>query len=188
MKRLNDEQDNKWGAKKAANEESRGRLDNHLYRRDSPRDQPRSPGHPRRDSSEKRREEQRRADESYHPSEAAHHPQPTMPVAPYGPPQPSQGPPPQSTPVQTQAPPPQRTPVPVEHQQTQPPQRMPMMGTEAPPPQSTPREERKPEIYEPAARKMEIDDDYDDAGPDEKKGEDMKSELNGTNGATKVES
>lgn len=64
-----------------------------------------------------------------------------------------------------------------------------MMSSEAPSAQATPREERKPEVYEPAARKMEIDDDYDDAGPEEKKGADeVKGESNGANGGPKSES
>lgn len=65
-----------------------------------------------------------------------------------------------------------------------------MMSSEAPSAQATPREERKAEVYEPAARKMDIDDDYDDAGPEEKKGADeqLKAESNGANGATKAES
>ena len=65
---------------------------------------------------------------------------------------------------------------------------MPMMGSDGPPAQTTPREERKPEIYEPAARKMEIDDDYDDAGPEDKKPDDTKTEANGVNGGPKSES
>ena len=38
-----------------------------------------------------------------------------------------------------------------------------------PPMAETPKEERKPEMHEPAARKMEVDEDYDEDGEDEKR-------------------
>ena len=125
FKRMADPGDDyKPSSKKPANGDSRGRLDDHSYRRGSPTDRPMSPGrHQRRSSSEIRREQ---ANQNYHPSEAAHHPT-TLPA--------------------------------MQHQQAdqQPPQsqHLPSMS-------ETPREERR-DPYEPARRKVEVDEDYDDA-------------------------
>ena len=117
------EDDYKTPNKKSANGDSRGRLEDHSYRRPSPTERPMSPGrHQRRSSSEIRREQ---ANQNYHPSEAAHHP-PTLPA--------------------------------MQHQSLdQPPQ-----SQHLPPMSETPREERR-ETYEPARRKVEVDEDYDDA-------------------------
>lgn len=63
-------------SKKIANEETRARLDDHSSRRFSPpsrNETPRSDRY-RRSSSELRRENERRINDNYHPSEAAHHP------------------------------------------------------------------------------------------------------------------
>ena len=130
-KRMADPEDDYKGAnKKPANGDSRGRLDDALYRRDSPRERPMSPSrHMRRSSSEARREQ---ANQNYHPSEAAHHP-PTLPAL---------------------------------HQQpSQPPQ-----GQHLPPMSEPPREERREAFEEGAKRKIEVDENYDDAGEDEKRG------------------
>lgn len=62
-------------SKKAANDETRARLDEFPARRPSPPSAMTAPAdHYRRSSSEVRRENERRANENYHPSEAAHHP------------------------------------------------------------------------------------------------------------------
>lgn len=137
--------------KKQANDETRARLEEMRPRRLStpPRESY------RRNSSEARRvEEQRRAEEprrpdeprhandAYHPSEAAHHPQSHSIVGP----NPMQG---------------------VVHDKST--------------PVATPKEDRPAELAaapraaapttepERAARKMEVDEDYDDSGEDEKK-------------------
>jgi glucose repression mediator protein len=94
---------------------------------------------PNRSPSEMRRMDEQRPSSTYHPSEAAHHP-PAPPA-------------PQSLPsMQTinQPSPPRMSAAPREEEQR------------APPPQPTP-------VYEPAARKMEIDDNYDDSGDDDKR-------------------
>lgn len=150
-------------AKKQANEENRARLDDLRHRRPStpPRDSY------RRNSSESRRpDEQRRGEETrkvedarplndgYHPSEAAHHPQPVGP---------SQLPPMQqasSSAMQgvqgvvqekSHAGPPLKEERPATEQANLP----------APPPAAS-----EPER---AARKMDVDEDYDDSGEDDKK-------------------
>ncbi|KAI9875365.1 MAG: hypothetical protein M1830_008576 [Pleopsidium flavum] len=75
MKRLREWEDDSTAIKKPANEETRGRLEDHHHHRASPPDRLSSPrDRHRRNSSEARREDQRRANENYHPSEAAHHP------------------------------------------------------------------------------------------------------------------
>ncbi|KAF5228543.1 hypothetical protein FAUST_11018, partial [Fusarium austroamericanum] len=155
-------------AKKQANEENRVRLDDVRHRRMStpPRDnyrrnssEARRPEEVRR-PEESRREEPRRPEsaprhavESYHPSDAAHHP-------------PSHASGPSHLPPMQQGPP------------------TPMSGVvhEKPPVVATPKEERPPSLEhappvrtapvsepERAARKMEVDEDYDDSGEDEKK-------------------
>ncbi|KAJ6441992.1 transcriptional corepressor Cyc8 [Purpureocillium lavendulum] len=146
-------------AKKQANEENRARLDDMRHRRPStpPRDAY------RRNSSESRRvEDQRRAEEprkveerratsdSYHPSEAAHHPQPVGP---------------------SQLPPMQQASEPMQG-----------VSQEKPPAGPAPKEDRPateqpapapaapaPAEPERAARKMDVDEDYDDSGEDDKK-------------------
>ncbi len=157
-------------AKKPASEEARARMDDIRHRR------PSTPPHEpyRRNSSEARRfEEQRRVDEQrrmeeirrseeqqqrhsndYHPSEAAHHP-PTHGMS-------SHLAPMQSGPSQIPS-----------HMHDGP-----LSG--GPDPKDYPQEDRKrlehppppPSLNEPerAARKVDVDEDYDDSGEDDKKG------------------
>ena len=94
---------------------------------------------PNRSPSEMRRMDEQRPSSTYHPSEAAHHP--PAPPAPQGLP---------SMQSINQPSPPRMSAPPREEEQR------------GPPPQPTP-------VYEPAARKMEIDDNYDDSGDDDKR-------------------
>ena len=171
FKRMHESDDDYKGMHKIpANGETRSRMDDHIYRRQSsppdrkptPRQRPSPPRgrqppspirHPR-DSSEVRREEQRRADENYHPSEAAHHP-PTLPSM---------------------------------HQQPQP---QVQAQEHLPPISDTGRDERNREAYESAARKMDVDEDYDDEGEDEKRlggsGGRNSPQRSMMNGPTKIE-
>ncbi|ATY63195.1 transcriptional corepressor Cyc8 [Cordyceps militaris] len=137
--------------KKQANEENRARLEDSKHRRPSmsPKEGFRRPS-PR---GEERREEPRRAEESgpksdYHPSEAAHHhPQHNVAV--------TQLPPMQaSVPAET---------APEKAKATVIPKEEPTETSSAP---------RAPASSEPerAARKMDVDEDYDDAPEDDKKG------------------
>ncbi|PKY01407.1 putative transcriptional corepressor Cyc8 [Aspergillus campestris IBT 28561] len=141
--------------KKIANEESRARLDDQMTRRASPPNRMPSPGViQRRSSSEARREDQRRINENYHPSEAAHHP-PTLPPIQHMPPHgsgpslpamnESSGPPPSNGPPSG---PPSTTQVQVKEE---------------------PARGEQPPAHEPAARKMDVDENYDDDGDDEKR-------------------
>jgi general transcriptional corepressor CYC8 len=160
--------------KKPANDENRARLNDMHHRPSTP---PRDPY--RRNSSEARHQEQRRIDDArraedqrraedmrraeeqrhandgYHPSEAAHHPQNhSMP--------PNHLPPMQSGPSPMQG---------ILHEG-------PPSG---PPPKEYPADERQPMEHPPsarpppineperAARKMDVDEDYDDSGEEEKK-------------------
>lgn len=140
--------------KKIANEESRARLDEQMTRRASPPNRMPSPGElQRRSSSEARREDQRRINENYHPSEAAHHP-PTLPPIQHMPPHAS-GPS-----------------LPAMNESSGPPSNGPPSG----PPSSTqvqvkeePARGEQPPAHEPAARKMDVDENYDDDGDDEKR-------------------
>jgi len=110
-------------SKKAANDETRARLEDHSMRRASPPGRMPTPrDHYRRSSSEVRRENERRATENYHPSAAAHHPY------------------------------------------SLPPQQIPSMQTIL----DGAKEDRK-EIAEPAARKVEVDEDYDNNSEDDKR-------------------
>jgi hypothetical protein len=162
--------------KKPASDETRARLNDMHHRPATP---PRDPY--RRNSSEarlqeqrrmedarraeelrraedmRRAEEQRHANEGYHPSEAAHHPQNhTVP--------PNHLPPMQSGPAPMQG---------ILHDG---PQSSPAAPKDYPPDERQQAEHpaisRPPPINEPerALRKMEVDDDYDDSGEDEKKG------------------
>lgn len=130
--------------KKIANEESRARLEDQMSRRVTP---PRDLH--RRSSSEARREEQRRVNDAYHPSDAAHHP-PTLPSI-----QHMQPPPNHSMPPMNDVPP------------------NPNHGPTGPPPsQSSIKDDpgrKDPSLHEPAARKMDVDENYDDDGEDEKR-------------------
>lgn len=135
-------------SKKAANEETRARLDEHPALQVSPPGRVATPRDThRRSSSEIRKENQRIADQNYHPSEAAHHPAPLAP--------------PPSQPLQTQhvgAPVVPLTP------QSQHSQHMPPMSALY----DSAKEERKEQV-EGAARKVNVDENYDDEGEDEKK-------------------
>lgn len=120
------EDDYKMSNKKPVNGETRARLEDLNYRRDSPTErQPASPPQRhRRSSSELRRDDQiRRADMNYHPSEAAHHPTSLPPLHPH-------------------------------------PEHLPPVSQQEPP-----REARR----EPAAREVNVDDNYDDDGEDDKR-------------------
>ena len=128
-------------SKKAANEETRARLDDASARRTSPQQASMASSAPapfRRSSSEVRRENERRANENYHPSEAAHHPY-TAP-----------GPMPQMPPMQTML--------------------------------DGPTEDRK-EPVENAARKVDVDEDYDNS-EDDKKPAAMRNSPQSANAAT----
>lgn len=140
-------------SKKVANEETRVRLEDQTARRVTPPNRMPSPGEmQRRGSSEARREDQRRVNESYHPSEAAHHP-PTLPSIQHMPqhgtgsslPPMNEGPAPASNGPQPGAPSVQ---VQVKEE--------PARGEQTP-------------AHEPAARKMDVDENYDDDGDDEKR-------------------
>lgn len=161
MKRAREWESEHAPVKKLANEETRARLEDQATRRpspsriSSPRDLRR-----RRSSSDVRREDQRRAHDNYHPSEAAHHP-PTLPsIQHMGQQQPQQGagmPPISDIPSSLQGGP------------------LPGMqpGHVAGVPGQTKEERDRREVgppqHEPPARKMEVDEDYDDEGDEEKK-------------------
>ncbi|KAL6867952.1 hypothetical protein J3F83DRAFT_82544 [Trichoderma novae-zelandiae] len=150
-------------AKKPANDETRARLGDLQHRR--PSTPPPARDAYRRNSSEARRtEEQRRPEEprrpdeprhkteNYHPSEAAHHTQSHNVNSNHLPPmQPGAGP---MTGVVHEKPNPPVVPKEEPRAEQAPPARP------APPPASEP---------ERAARKMDVDEDYDDSGEDEKK-------------------
>ena len=147
MKRHREWEPETGPSKKAANDETRARLDEHSSRRVSPPGRVPTPrdAH-RRSSSEIRKENQRIADQNYHPSEAAHHPAPLAP-------------PPSQVPQQQH--PGQQTP---HTPQSQHPPHIPSMNTVY----DAAKEERK-EHVEGAARKVNVDEDYDDDGEDDKK-------------------
>jgi general transcriptional corepressor CYC8 len=164
-------------AKKQANEENRARLDDRMHRR--PSTPPREPY--RRNSDEARRyEEQRRADEqrredmqradeqqrmnSYHPSEAAHHPQSHMP--------PSHLPPMQQGPAPMQmhdAPHPQNgPPAPKEYPQGDRPNPAEHHEAAAAAAAAAAARPAAPTEPERAARKVEVDENYDEESEDKK--------------------
>jgi len=175
-KRLREWEDDR-DVKKATTEDSRARMDDIRHRRPStpPRIEPY-----RRNSSEARRfddrrmedarraaeearrveemrraEEQRHHNEGYHPSEAAHHPQ-SHSVSAHLPPMQQQAP------MQNlihDGPGPQQGPGPRDYPQVD------EKRMDQPPPP------RPPIVDEPerAARKMEVDEDYDDSGEEDKK-------------------
>lgn len=163
--------------KKQANEENRARLDDVKHRRPSmsPREEFRRPSPDSRRVEERRAEEPRRPEEaapksdSYHPSEAAHHVQNhSVAGAPLPPMQAS------STPTQEKAQPavvPKEEPV-----AEQPP------AVEAP--AAAPAAPSEPER---AARKMDVDEDYDDSGEDDKKAAPATSAANGPKPASTTE-
>lgn len=143
--------------KHAANGEARSRLEDQNHRRPSPPDSKRSPARGiksppmerrpsppndhTRSESVARLEEKRKADETYRPSEAAHHP-PALPSIP------SQGPPPSHSQTAPQTP--------SEHPQA---------------PVAAPVRDERKEPYEAAARKLDVDEDYDDEPQDDKRKE-----------------
>ena len=149
---MESEDDYKMSNKKPANGDNRGRLEDHHYRRGSPTERPASPRErmQRRSSSEIRREDQLRANENYHPSEAAHHPQ-ILPSI-HAPPEQQQ---------QQQHQQQQQPQQPQQQQQQQQQQHLPPMAEVA-------RDERR-EAFEPAARKMDMDEDYNDEIEDDKR-------------------
>ena len=144
-KRPPEDEDYKTSNKRPANGDNRGRLDEINHRRPSPERQD-EPRHQRRSSSEMRRE----ANQNYHPSEAAHHP----PLAASQQPHPDQQQQQASSQSQSQA---QSQSQP----QSQPPQHLPPMSEAS---REPPRDN-----FEHPARKMEIDENYDDAGDDDKR-------------------
>ncbi|KAL4754590.1 hypothetical protein BDW72DRAFT_165704 [Aspergillus terricola var. indicus] len=140
--------------KKLASEENRSRLDEQIGRRvPSPSRLP-SPGELQR--PDVRREDQRRANEGYHPSEAAHHP-PTLPSIQHMPQHASGG---SLPPMAESASTPSNGPA------TVPPTTQ--VQVQVPVKEEHARAEQAP-THEPAARKMEVDEDYDDDGEDDKK-------------------
>ncbi|KAK4166100.1 hypothetical protein QBC43DRAFT_19713 [Cladorrhinum sp. PSN259] len=166
-------------SKKPATEESRGRMEDMRHRR--PSTPPRHENY-RRNSSEthrfddrrmedhRRAEEQRRAEdmrraeeqqrhgnEGYHPSEAAHHPQ-SHSVPAHLPPM-QQGPSPMQN-IMHDGPGPQQGPGPKEYAPVSEERRMEHAPPSHPPVMNEP---------ERAARKMEVDEDYDDSGEEDKK-------------------
>ncbi|KAL2015911.1 hypothetical protein VTK56DRAFT_4549 [Thermocarpiscus australiensis] len=181
-------------AKKLVTEDARARMEDMRHRRPStpPRLEPY-----RRNSSEARRfderrmedarraEEQRRAEEmrrvddqrhgneGYHPSDAAHHP-PTHSVSTHLPPMQQGGPSPMQN-LMHEGPAPQPGPVPKEYQAGPEERRM-----------EHPSAAHASMIGEPerAARKMEVDEDYDDSGEEDKKGGIVSGSASGSNSAT----
>ncbi|KAI1456168.1 TPR-like protein [Annulohypoxylon moriforme] len=162
--------------KKPANEENRARMEDIRHRR--PSTPPRDPRDPYRRSpdahrfeEQRRMEEQRRVDdqrrvedmrraeeqrhESYHPSDAAHHP-PAHSMPNHLPPM-QQAPPPMQALIHDG---PQPSPAPKDYPPPDERQRLEHPAAAAPPQISEP---------ERAARKMDVDDDYDDSGEEEKK-------------------
>ncbi|KAF2433081.1 TPR-like protein [Tothia fuscella] len=147
-KRMREWEDEPGVALKQSSDEKRQRMDDHIVRPHSMKPDRASQASPPRPHSvdadaRRREEEQRRANENYQPSAHAHH----EPVIHHD---------------QQQ-----------QHQQQQ--QQVPLFHqpTPTPQPQSIPRmseavkEERPRE--EPAARRMEVDEDYDDDGDDDKR-------------------
>lgn len=161
--------------KKPASEETRARMDDIRHRRPStpPRDTYRRSPDAHRFEEQQRMEEQRRVDEQrrveemrraeeqrhaverYHPSDAAHHP-PAHSMPNHLPPM-QQGPPPPMQGLIHEAP--QPSPAPKDYPQDE---QQRLDHAPAPPPSQISERER-------AARKMEVDDDYDDSGEEEKK-------------------
>ncbi|EER25484.1 hypothetical protein D8B26_000215 [Coccidioides posadasii str. Silveira] len=152
MKRGREWESDQGPSKKIANEENRARLDEQPGRIPSPRELR------RRSSSEVRREEQRRGHDNYHPSDAAHHP-PSLPsIQHMQPQQPPKIPSVPDTPASVQA-----ASLPS----------MPSAGLPSGPVAPSEERDRKDQAHvqhEPPARKMEVDEDYDDDGEDDKKG------------------
>jgi general transcriptional corepressor CYC8 len=182
------EEDNSMAKQSGTDDNKRPRLDGHASPSRRPSPPHRMPSDTQRtppDAIEARRqaeEQQRRTAaaaqaEAYHPSEAAHHPQPlpsiTHPPGSAG----SNGAPPSSAPPAhplgqgPQGAPPQSTSVPpMQSGPHPPPPEAPASGppSASGPPEPTVKEEKK-EVHEPAARKMDVDENYDDGSEDEKR-------------------
>lgn len=151
MKRGREWEGESGPSKKVANEETRVRLDDQVARRVTPPNRMPSPGEmQRRGSSEARREDQRRVNESYHPSEAAHHP-PTLPSIQHMP-QHATG---------SSLPPMNDGPAPASNG--------PQAGAPSAQVKEEPARNEQVPAHEPAARKMDVDENYDDDGDDEKR-------------------
>ncbi|GAM84395.1 hypothetical protein ANO11243_023890 [Dothideomycetidae sp. 11243] len=175
------EEDN--SSKRHANDEARSRQEDANSRRPSPPDK--IPSSPQRGPSEARRAEELRLppNDGYHPSEAAHH-QPLPPISQ------SQEPSPRSAaPVEERRE--QPTPTPANavraSPQTQyqgsptaksqhPGQHPGQSATQPPPPPPQQQQQQQQQQLEPAARKMDMDENYDDSGDEEKKGSSVKGE------------
>lgn len=181
-KRMREWEDDGASVKKPASEENRARLDDLRHRRPSTPPRDREPY--RRNSSEARRfedqrrmedqrraedqrrvdemrrvDEQRHASDTYHPSEAAHHP-PAHAIPPNHLPPMQQGP---SQMQNIMHDGPSAGPAPKEYQDDRQHERQherPHASAAHPPAPNEP---------ERAARKMDVDEDYDDSGEDEKK-------------------
>ena len=175
-KRYRDRDDDLAAAsKRLSNDESRSRLDDHASRRPSPPDRINRAASPtRRSSTESRRlDDARRPVNDYHPSDAAHHPSLNQANGHVQHQQPL--PPPQHQHQHSQPPV-----APSQHQQ--PPQQQ--MSTQMM--SSEPAKEDRREVHEPPARKMEVDEDYDDSGEDEKRNVTQKSEKSSPRGPTSI--
>jgi glucose repression mediator protein len=156
-KRMREWDDEQSPIKKPASDEARSRMMDERHRRQST--SPRERDY-RRSSSEARRvEEQRRANENYHPSEAAHHPH-THNLPPQLPPMQAGSGPAHEQKGPLPPPPAPRDYVMEERDVARERERQ---EHSAPPP--------PPAMGEPerAARKMDVDEDYDDEGDDDKK-------------------
>lgn len=147
-KRIREWEDDQ-SVKKPATEETRSRLDEIKMHRQSPVHKVSTP--PNRSPTELRRLEEQRPPSTYHPSEAAHHP-PALPSM--------QSITQQQPPSQQPSPPRMSAPPQEEHRAPPPPQ----------PPQAP--------VYEPAARKMDMDENYDDSGDDDKRSAKQESRRN----------
>jgi general transcriptional corepressor CYC8 len=135
-------------SKKLASDETRTRLDDHASLQVSPTGRVATPPNThRRNSSEIRKENQRIADQNYHPSEAAHHPAPLAP--------------PTSQPLQAQHGPASNVPLTPQSQHSQ--QMPPITAL-----YDAAKEEQKDQV-EGAARKVNVDENYDDEGEDDKR-------------------
>lgn len=176
-KRMREWEDEHSPMKKAASDENRARMEDMHHRRPStpPREQFRRSSSEARRAEEQRRiddqrrideqrriEEQRRANENYRPSEAAHNPIVSQHLPPM-----QQGPPPPGpphtphTPLHEIPPPPPQPAHVLENRERE--RERAEHSAPPPPPQA-------PEEPERAARKMDVDEDYDDDGEEDKKG------------------
>lgn len=147
-----DEQYEMSAPKRLSTEEGRSRLDEIKMHRPSPPRKMATP--PIHSPSELRRLDEGRPPSTYHPSDAAHHP----PALPSMQSITGQTPQPQQQQQQHQPPPPPSSAPPQEDSRAQP-----------PPPTTQSSQSQNPAVYEPAARKMDMDENYDDSGDDDKR-------------------